>query len=250
MLIYEKNIQSSKQPLIISFDLEWTKNYKIKNGNQPFCFSFVFFPLELILSTVEKQLEFGFYSRYVENKEDICSLVNEADRILGSFLDSCNKAAIVGHQLSSDISVVLNCSLGEHKTYFVQLKNLWQTRKQDLSEKKNLEIFDSRYDLEGLLKEKSRRLVDVCEECNLIVEQPEISSSMTKMQNDFYASGDRRIMEKLSVLNIRHSLSAAILFLMSREKCKAKKVINVNRIIYRNLGQFDYVRGEEFKKLL
>lgn len=75
--------------------------------------------------------------------------------------------------------------------------------------------------------------------------------SMTKMQNDFYVSGDKQIMEKLSVLNIRHSLSAAILFLAQHENRIAKGVINVNRILHRNLtNHFDYVNGDAFKELL
>lgn len=251
MIDLEKSISLSEQALVVSFDLEWTKNYKIKNGNQPFCFSFVFFPSTVTLGWTEKQLDFGFYMRYVERKDDIVSLIQEADRILGDFLKHTGRVAIVGHQLSSDISVILNYPLEKQQNHFSQLKNLWQSRKQNTLENKSVEVFDSRYDLEALLKEKSRRLVDVCHECRLNVTQPEIDSSMTKMQNEFYASGDKRIMEKLAVLNIRHSLSVAILFLMHRDKRKAKSVINVNRILRRNLAQyFDYVRGEEFKKLL
>lgn len=251
MLSYEKLISLSGQDLVISFDLEWTKNYRIKNGNQPFCFSFVFFPIGTTLNAVEKKLDFGFHLRYAESKDDIADLIYEADRILSYLLTYSGEINIVGHQLSSDISVILNCPSGKQKSHFTQLKTLWQSRKQAPLEKKGIRIFDSRYDLDALLKEKSRRLVDVCEECQLGVVQPELSSSMTKMQNHFYDSGDKRIMEKISVLNIRHSLSAAILFLMYRENRRARSVINVNRILRRNLtGHFDYVRGEEFKKLL
>jgi hypothetical protein len=58
-------------------------------------------------------------------------------------------------------------------------------------------------------------------------------------------------MEKLSVLNIRHSLSVAILFLMFQEKMMPKKKINTNRILLRNLSQyFAYVRGKEFNQLV
>ena len=251
MLSYEKSIPLSGQTLVVGFDLEWTKNYKIKNGNKPFCFSFVFFSEDVILNAVEKKLDFGFYLRYAEREDDIENLIREASRIFGDFLDYSGIMTIVGHQLSSDISVILNCPSGKQKSNFIRLKTLWQERKQVPSKKRNLEVFDSRYDLEILLKKKSRRLVDVCEECRLEVVQPEIGSSMTKMQNDFYASGGKNIMEKLSILNIRHSLSAAILFLMHRDKCKASMAINVNRILRQNLaGQFDYVSEKEFEKLL
>lgn len=251
MLNYGKPIPLSGQAIVVGFDLEWTKNYKIKNGNKPFCFSFVFFPSDVTLSTVEEQLDFGFYLRYTKRENDIEDLIREANRIFGYFLDYSGAITIVGHQISSDISVILNCPSGKQKNNFIRLKTLWQERKHILSKKNNLEVFDSRYDLETLLKEKSRRLVDVCEECRLKVTQPEINSSMTKMQNDFYASGEKNIMEKLSILNIRHSLSAAILFLMHRDKRKIIRAINVNRILHRNLAsQFDYVSGKEFEKLL
>lgn len=251
MLSYEKSIPLSRRAIVVGFDLEWTKNYKIKNGNKPFCFSFVFFPESVNLSAAEEQLDFGFYLRYTEREEDIEDLIREANRILGNFLDHSGTITIVGHQLSSDISVILNYPHGKQKDNFIRLKTLWQERKQVLPKKRNLKVFDSRYDLEVLLNGKSRRLVDVCEECRLEVAQPEISSSMTKMQNDFYVSGEINIMEKLSTLNIRHSLSAAILFLMHRDKCKVSVSINVNRILLRNLAdQFSYVNGKEFEKLL
>jgi len=251
MLNYEKPILLSGQVIVVGFDLEWTKNYKIKNGNKPFCFSFVFFPGDITLSVTEEQLDFGFYLRYAEREEDIEDLIREANRILEDFLDYSGAMTIVGHQLSSDISVMLNYPSKKQTSNFIRLKTLWQERKKVSSKKRNLRVFDSRYDMEALLRKKSRRLVDVCEECRLKVAQPEISSSMTKMQNVFYASGEKNIMEKLSILNIRHSLSTAILFLMHRDKCKVSRAINVNRILRRNLAnQFDYVSGKEFEKLL
>lgn len=251
MLKIDKQLNVSGKEIIVSFDLEWTKNYKIKNGNQPFCFSFVFFPLTVSLATAETALDFGFYLRYVESKDEIASLIDEANRILGVFLNHPSHIFIIGHQLPSDIAVILSHSEKKKRSNFVQLKNLWQTRKELSRKSESTELFDSRYDIDVLLKKKSKRLVDICEECRLRVVQPEITSSMTKMQNDFYVSGDIKIMEKLSVLNIRHSLSAAILFLIYREKRKAEKIINVNQIIYKNLAnQFDYVCSEDFRKLL
>lgn len=71
------------------------------------------------------------------------------------------------------------------------------------------------------------------------------------MQNYFYTSGDIRIIEMLSVLNIRHNLSATILFLLSQRRGKLKKTMNANKILLRNLNNyFVYVGREEFKNLL
>ncbi|MDO8743120.1 MAG: hypothetical protein Q7J30_00985 [Candidatus Azambacteria bacterium] len=81
--------------------------------------------------------------------------------------------------------------------------------------------------------------------------QQEIVSPITKMQNYFYTSGDIRIIEMLSVLNIRHNLSATILFLLSQRRGKLKKTMNANKILLRNLNNyFVYVGREEFKNLL
>jgi len=249
MFKFEKHIPVLEKRLVVSFDLEWTKNYRIKNGNLPFCFSFVYFPFNAWRSESDKQLEFGVYLRYVDHKNEIPDLLREADKILGRFFCSHNQTTVVGHQLSSDISIVLNSASEKSAVNFLELKKIWKTRKDKL--KSSVEVFDSRYDMNALLKEKSRRLVDVCQECGLDVTQPEIKSSMTKMQNDYYLSGDKKIMERLSILNIRHSLSAAILFLIYKKMIKEKRVINVNHILSRGLSEgFNYLREEDFLKLL
>ncbi|MBA3046957.1 hypothetical protein KJ863_00135 [Patescibacteria group bacterium] len=246
---YQKQLKKSAKELIVSFDLEWTKNYKIKNGNKPFCFSYIFFEPFADIAKTEKYLEFGLYLCYCENEDDISSLIKEANKILGKFFNMRKRMTMVGHQLSSDIAVMLKCDKKNKEIYFSQLKTLWRNRKEAIN--KEVNVFDSRYDLNFFLKGKSRRLVDICEERRLDVVQPELKFSMTKMQNDFYSTGNKEIMEKLSVLNIRHSLSTAILFLLSEKNSMPKKSINVNRILYRNLKDiFSYARSKEFKKLL
>jgi len=250
MIEHKKELEKSKKNLVIGFDLEWTKNYKVKNGNKPFCFSFVFFEKPLRLADLEKSLEFGFYSYYCEGDDDAQPLVEKADGLLGKFLELDAQATMVGHQLSSDIAVVINCAGTKEVPNFIKLRALWRNRKTATGEDRLVGIFDSRYDL-TFLSQKSRRLVDVCNECRLSVTQPEIVSSMTKMQNDFCSNGDVKIMEMLSVLNIRHSLSAMILFLLSQKGGKIKGKMNINRILFRNLGKyFAYVQTEAFKKLL
>jgi len=247
MHIKEKKMSKSYGDIIISFDLEWTKNYKIKNGNKPFCFSYIYFYYPTFPKRIE-DLEFGFISHYVENIDEISDLVENADTFLHSFLNQ--NGIILGHQLSSDISVILRYSNQPKTTNFSELKELWHRRKTvDIFSK--LRVFDTRYDMETFLKQKSRRLVDVCDEFSFIVTQPELAYSMTKMQNMYYANKDVSIMEKLSVLNLRHSLSAALLFLYHQNGKKPQKRINVNKIVYRNLKDYyGYVNSKEFKALL
>jgi len=250
MIENKRELEKSGEALVIGFDLEWTKNYRVKNGNKPFCFSFVFFEKPLKLTDLEKYFEFGFYSCYCERSEDAQPLIERADELLGKFLRSSMRITIVGHQLSSDIAVIINYAGEKNVPNFIKLRDLWRNRKIATDKERFVEVFDSRYDLD-FLSQKSRRLVDVCDECKLVVVQPEIVSSMTKMHNDFCNSGDTKTMEMLSVLNIRHSLSAMILFLLSQRRGKLKKKTNVNKILFDNLKKyFAYVETEAFKKLL
>jgi len=235
---------------IVSFDLEWTKNYRIKQGNEPFCFSFVAVKDNIEdINVMDDKLEFSFIARFVENRSDIISLIKEADNILEELWIS--KSIITGHQLSSDISIlIINGKKYNQALDNVQkLRTRWHTRNHLNFD--NIRIFDTRYDLDFLLQGNSRRLVDVCAECNLLVAQPEISGSMTKMQNRYYSTNDTSIMEKLMVLNIRHSLSSALLYLIAKAGNRPKRAVNVNKILFHNLnGHFSYINGGEFRALL
>src|SRR5262245_22444513 len=53
---------------VASIDVEWTKNYRIKNGNRPFCYSIVW--LDLPHQNTPTDLDgavFGWTSVYVED---------------------------------------------------------------------------------------------------------------------------------------------------------------------------------------
>jgi hypothetical protein len=246
MIKIDKQIPLSGK-VIFSFDLEWTKNYRIKNGNQPFCFSLVYFAIRDSLSEVENKFDFGYYLRYIESKEEQPRLIKEAEKIISKARNE--KGFFVGHQLSSDISVLVNQSR-ESIIGIRFLQEAWRKRKEGVKFG-GLSVFDTRYDIAGVLKNKSRRLVDVCQEFKFNVSQPEIDSSMTKMQNNFYSFGDKSIMERLSVLNLRHSLSAALLFNFFKMGIVPSKIINLNRIVQRNLqGKFEYLQDKQFLDLV
>lgn len=71
---------------------------------------------------------------------------------------------------------------------------------------------DTRFDAGHLLTGTSRRLVDVCTELGLDVTQPELrGTSMTALHRRWLEHGDTTAREKISVLNVRHSLSTAYL---------------------------------------
>lgn len=240
-IIHNKKFSNS----VVSFDLEWTKNYRIKNGNQPFCFSYVFFSPEIDITHIEEELIFSIISAYIEKKNEKEQLISLANDLLTRFYYKSN--IIIGHQLSSDINIIINSSNKARSNNFSKLKEYWHKRKTIYDNN----VFDTRYDLNLFLKNKSRRLVDVCIECNLDVSQPELINSMTKMQNEFIEKYNFETLEKLMVLNIRHSLSAAILYCLFQKNEKPTNIININKIIFNNLNhKIEYLNSSEFQKLL
>ncbi|GCF11974.1 hypothetical protein [Dictyobacter arantiisoli] len=171
---------SNHVPSIIGFDVEWTKNFKIKNANKAFCYSVVWISdLETCdVNNLEETLQLGFMMNYVESdaKDECQQMCDEANKHVGSFLHPRN--TIVGHQFTSDISVLLACS--EHKLGSIEtLKTAWRTRNQE--DLKMVNVFDTRYDLPDSKEVESNKVVNVCPVWQLNVMQPEISGSMTKM---------------------------------------------------------------------
>jgi hypothetical protein len=247
MYFCEKPLSIVDQPLILGFDVEWTKNYQIKNGNRAFCFSLVSVLVKTPwqVDTLEEEIDIGF-SLYYANAEDECqSLCDAANRLIGQVLSDEN--TITGHQFSSDISVLLACS--EHELPALRLlQQAWRTR-NERSITRDIRVFDTRYDLPTSKQAASNKLVNVCPVWNLEVKQPEIQGSMTKMQKIFYRNQSSLIMEKIAVLNLRHSLSSIMLYLFHQHG-RPERPVNINTILYRNLRDtFEYVRSEPFATL-
>lgn len=86
------------------------------------------------------------------------------------------------------------------------------------------------------------------------VRQPELNNtSMTKLQNQFYDRGDFVFYERIAVMNLRHSLSAVLLYWMNDQiKDKSQLTsVNTNRIVYGNLEKdFEWIHSDIFGQLL
>jgi hypothetical protein len=247
MIVREKKYNTTAAS-VAGVDFEWTKNYRIKNGSVPFCFSVVYFDPPTHLAKIESVLEIGFYLAYIEDIQEIESLLVDANEKIRELYKT--QVTIVGHQLCSDLAVALNYS-EQSLEVLSRLRGMHKSRKNTYLFDSQYQIFDTRYDMDNFLDAKSRRLVDVCCECNLDVEQPELVGSMTKMQNEFLASQDSTIMEKIAVLNLRHSFSTALLYCIYSMQKRPNRQIKVNRILQRNLdGVFDYVNSDKFQALL
>lgn len=255
-MIVKGKLQFPVSNCLLGFDAEWTKNYKIKNGNVPFCFSVVSIKREDITveALVNGKLHFEYVQFYCEDRDETIKLIKSANVYAGYILDSLDTCVLCGHQVSSDYSVLVN--MGGAK----ELKDLENLRElQSIWHKRNTEsrkqMVDTRYDINQLFMGKSRRLVDMCNDFKLDVSQPELkNSSMTKLQNEFYDKGDYSVYERIAVMNLRHSLSAIVLYWMNGqvENSKVQLVpININKTAYSNLlDDFEWIRSNTFNQLL
>ena len=106
-------------------------------------------------------------------------------------------------------------------------------------------VIDSRYDADNILTGTSRRLVDVCTELNLDVTQPELfSTSMTALHRVWLTRGDASARERITVLNLRHGLSAAYVALASADLARWDCRVNVNQVLDRQLIAEDLAAAE------
>ena len=98
-------------------------------------------------------------------------------------------------------------------------------------------FLDTRYDAGHVLACQSRRLVDVCADLRLDVMQPELrGASMTALHRRWLERGDTTAREKITVLNLRHSLSTAIVAARAAGLARWQPGLNVNRLLAGQLG--------------
>jgi hypothetical protein len=152
---------------------------------------------------------------------------------------------LVGHQVTSDLGV-LKAVAASPTPGIDNALSLWHDRRTPTSS----DFFDTRYDVDHLLSQPSRRLVDVCAELRLDVLQPEIRGSMTKVHRTFLERSDEILREKLMVLNLRHSLSSCLVALLALDLATPDP-IDVNELLIGELwDQLDYVRSGRLESLL
>lgn len=99
---------------------------------------------------------------------------------------------------------------------------------------------------------RSRRLVDVCGELDLDVTQPELArKSMTALHRDWLTNRDVEARERITVLNLRHSLSTALVGLRAAGELTWPKPVNVNTMVATALaGRLGWLDHPTFRALL
>lgn len=240
--------------LVASVDVEWTKNYQIRNGNRPFCASVVWLDLPGRRRADLSRSSWHYTSIYLEPGEDTATLVDAADRLLATVLSAAD--LVCGHQVSSDFAV-LAATAGQPAAAVDKARTAWHQRRAPRTVEAGDEmpaVVDTRYDAGHLLSGTSRRLVDVAGELGLDVTQPELrGTSMTALHRAYLDAGDQSARERISVLNLRHSLSTALIAVRAagRGTWPVEQPLNVNRLLAdRAGGAWTWLDSPTFTALL
>jgi hypothetical protein len=219
--------------LLAAIDVEWSKNYRVKAGNVPFCFSVAWLALPTADDdTIAAATPFWYSSAYVEDDGERGDLITAADSALECL--TSNASVIAGHQLCSDLAI-LAAATGRELPAITAAAAAWRQRR---AAPPALPSFpDTRYDAGHVLACQSRRLVDVCADLRLDVTQPELrGASMTALHRRWTELADVTAREKITVLNLRHSLSTAIVAARAAGLAHWQPGLNVNQLLARGLG--------------
>ncbi|MGW3232485.1 hypothetical protein [Kitasatospora sp. NPDC001095] len=241
--------RSARTFRVASLDVEWTKNYRVKNGNRAFCLSLSILDLPATVTPGSlSKLPFGYVSLYVEDAGETGELVTAAAGIVSrTFADA---DLVTGHQLCSDLAVLV-ANRDDDEPALNDARTAWSRRRDPAHDSPR--VLDTRYDAGHLLNGTSRRLVDVCTELGLDVTQPELrSTSMTNLHRRWLEKNENEARERVSVLNLRHSLSTALVAVAAAGLGNwGETTLNVNRMIATHAdGAWGWLRSRTFQDLL
>jgi hypothetical protein len=220
----------------------------IPDGNVPFCYSVVWLALPADdASTGLEATRFWYTSAYVQDAGERADLVAGADDALACLMK--HASLIAGHQLCSDLGVLAAADAAARPAV-AAAATAWRQRREEPSSQPR--FLDTRYDAGHLLACQSRRLVDVCADLRLEVTQPELRGiSMTALHRRWLESGDVTAREKITVLNLRHALSTALVAARAAGLAHWQPGLNVNRVLAAELGgAFGWLAHPVFTALL
>jgi hypothetical protein len=233
---------------VAAMDVEWSKNYRVRGGNVPFCYSVIWLALPSAdVGTGLEEARFWYTSAYVQDASEGADLVAGADAALACLMR--HASLIAGHQLCSDLGVLAAAGPAPGPAVAAATAAWRQRREAPPSQPRFL---DTRYDAGHVLACQSRRLVDVCADLRLDVAQPELRGiSMTALHRRWLQDGDVAAREKITVLNLRHSLSTAMVAARAAGLAHWQPGLNVNRLLARELGDaFGWLAHPVFTALL
>jgi len=232
---------------LAAIDVEWSKNYRVTNGNIPFCFSVIRVTVPAGTAPDVAGMSYHYTSAYVETAGETQDLICAADAEVARLLDHAD--LIAGHQLCSDLATLARAATVAAPA-IAALRAAWHRRR--LAQDAHPRVIDTRYDVGHLLSGTSRRLVDVCAGLRLDVTQPELrGTSMTALHRRWLDTGDTRAREKITVLNLRHCLSTALVAMRAAGLGSWTADINVNQMLASHLrDRFAWTADPAFTALL
>jgi hypothetical protein len=234
--------------LAAAMDVEWSKNYRIRGGSVPFCYSVVWLHIAVNGSGADLDLgRFWYRSAYVRDAGQTAGLVADADRALARV--AANADLIAGHQLCSDLAVLAAAAAAPSPAVSAA-QAAWRQRR--VARPGGPRFLDTRYDTGHVLSGVSRRLVDVCTELRLDVTQPELrGTSMTALHRRWLERGDTLARQKITVLNLRHALSTLLVALHAAGLGNWRPGLNVNQLLADRLdGALGWLADPAFTALL
>jgi hypothetical protein len=233
--------------LVACLDVEWSKNYRIRDGNLAFCYSIVWLavPDRKRPATLAAGTRFDYTSVYLDHDHERRDLVEHAAADIAAALTHAD--LLTGHQLCSDLAVLQANTRTATPAAVTAARTAWAGRRQHTQPR----VMDTRFDAGHLLTGASRRLVDVCGELDLDVTQPELArKSMTALHRDWLHHGDTEARERVAVLNLRHSLSTTLVALLAAGAARWRAPLNVNLMLARQLqGTFGWLNHPTFRTL-
>lgn len=128
-------------------------------------------------------------------------------------------------------------------------RQAWRDRRNAVI--RDQRVLDTRFDAGSVLSNTLRRLVDVCGELGLDVTQPELArKSMTALNRDWLNNADTEARERITVLNLRHSLSTAYVALRASGTLTWQQPLNVNTMMAGALaGRVGWLENPTFQAL-
>ena len=184
---------------------------------------------------------------YVEDPDETSALLASANNAVHTAFRAADW--ITGHQFTSDLGVLANASPDPLPAVATARETWLDRRNHDLADRR---VIDTRYDTDHVLHCRSRRLVDVCTELRLDVTQPELrGTSMTALHRAWLTDRAPEARDRVSVLNLRHSLSTALVALYATNRARWTGTLNVNRLLTTGLdGAFAWLDHPTFTDLL
>ena len=209
--VKQKKPSSNKR--IVTIDTEWAKNWRAKEKFVPFCTSIHSIYLENIYDVIDIDNLYMESELYFRSKSDSTQdYINQVENMLSKYVD--DNTVIVGHQISSDLHTLVQCSKVKLNTVELLIKLFKERKKTNYLNV--LKVADTRYDIKNRKRGNgAEKLRNVSLRLKIIAVQNELNEmSLTKMYNQYLIDGHQEKREKLLVLNWRHAFQTGLVWLL------------------------------------